>query len=185
MSKGDFEYSEALFKEFFHRRKIQTSIGFFEENEITGWEKWFQLEFARFLYEHEGEPEWWIESSLEFDRRMEKRSKRFRADLLLRKKGWKNDTYTVIEMKQNNDYSVCVTSMVDDLNKLSKAKDSELDTRNIVAVGVYKKTDKMKVKQNTLNKLKQSDWEPEELDIKSYLIPNTGYGFTLIGYDYA
>ena len=185
MPTADFNYIEKIFTNFFHRQKIQSTLSFFDKHGITGWEKYFQLEFARHLEDYEDNPEWWIESSLEFDRRMEKVKTLLRPDLLLRKKGWKSETYSIIEMKQKDNCSICVSEMVRDLNKVYKVKSSELEIRNIIAIGVHKRSDKSIIKKDIIKKLGQFDWDTDDMIIKIYHIPNTSYGYTLIGYDYA
>jgi len=65
--KPDFEYIKNLIVEFTALENIQVALNIIDDQLITGWETWFQIEFARFLTIHESEPIWGRELKLEFD----------------------------------------------------------------------------------------------------------------------
>jgi hypothetical protein len=106
-------------------------------NEISGWEVWLQIEFARFLSGHHTEPTWWRESKLEFDYRKEKEKYFFKPDFLIRKKGWHSDGYAALEIKQHRNAAICVSNMINDLVKVSKVRKSELNLRCYWALGFF------------------------------------------------
>ncbi|MDL0433993.1 hypothetical protein QPM17_22895 [Marinobacter sp. TBZ242] len=92
----DFDYLTELTEDFFRQRRVGRSLRIIEESEITGWEVWFQVEFAHFLSQHLTEPEWWREWSLDYDRRMEKGRTFCRPDFIIRKKGWRQESYAAL-----------------------------------------------------------------------------------------
>lgn len=136
--RKDFEYLSGLVGDFFKQSRIGRSLNIIEENEITGWEVWFQIEFAHFLSQHDTSPEWLREHTLKFDRRMEKLRTSCRPDFIIRKKGWKIDSFVALEIKQHPNAKTCVNNMFKDIEKIFKVKDSELDTRSFWVLGVHK-----------------------------------------------
>ncbi len=43
---ADFLYLGSLVEEYFHQRRIGKALSIIENQRITGWEVWFQVEFA-------------------------------------------------------------------------------------------------------------------------------------------
>ncbi len=60
-----------------------------------------------------------------------------RTDFLLRKKGWAQDSYIALEIKQNNDATSCVKKYDRRLRKKApKIKRSELELRSFWTTGI-------------------------------------------------
>ncbi|QKF52806.1 hypothetical protein [Pseudomonas graminis] len=133
----DFEYMRDLIEEFFKRPAIRSSLKVIEEAGITGWEIWFQVEFARFLAAHESKLDWAREWPIEFDYRREKTRNFLKADFLIRKKGSAVDRWIALEIKQHVNAGNCINNMVSDLAKVAKMRKSELDMRSIWALGIF------------------------------------------------
>jgi hypothetical protein len=135
--KDDFEFIDGLLTEFFQRRNLKSALNVIHAQDITGWEIWFQIELARFLADHESEPEWYREESLEFDYRMEKTRYFFKPDFIIRKKGAAVDRYVALEIKQHRQMGNCINNMIADLLKVAKMRRSEIDLRSFWAVGIF------------------------------------------------
>ncbi|MFP3847794.1 hypothetical protein [Pseudomonas sp. W5-01] len=135
--QADFEYMRDLIEDFFKRPAIRSSLKVIDEAGITGWEVWFQIEFARFLAAHDSEPDWGRECAIEFDYRREKNRNFLKADFIIRKKHWAVDRWIALEVKQHVNAGNCINNMVTDLAKVAKMRKSELDMRSIWALGIF------------------------------------------------
>lgn len=78
--QADFGYMYTLLEDFFKRSNIRSALRVIADQTITGWEVWFQVEFARFLAEHESEPEWGHEYAVQYGWRKEKHRYYFKPD---------------------------------------------------------------------------------------------------------
>ncbi len=134
----EFAYMSMLIEEFFLDGHISSRFAMIENNDISGWETWLQIEFSHFLSSHSSKPEWWREYSLPYDRRMEKEKSIFRPDFLIRKKGWKTESYMVLEIKQHPNPAVCLKNMLSDYGKILKMKKSALNMREVWVLGIFK-----------------------------------------------
>ncbi len=84
--QADFDYISELLDAFFKQPALRKSFRIICEREITGWEIWFQIEFARFLAEHPAMPEWERERAFQFDYRRESVRSFLKPDFIIRKK---------------------------------------------------------------------------------------------------
>ena len=172
----DFDYISELIHEFFSKAYIIERFKIIHENDITGWEVWFQIEFSNFLALHKSEPEWGREIKLEFDRRSEKIRSYFRPDFIIRKKGWKIDTYAVLEVKQDKSIVSCIKKMQVDIEKVSKMRSSEIAMRSFWSLGIFKADPKCNIK-----KIVESSFpESTPAQIKSDVIKDTIFAYLLI-----
>lgn len=135
--KADFQYINELVFEFLSQKEIAKSLDLIDKQEISGWEIWFQVEFSKFLSGHNSEPVWGRELSFEFDYRKERERGFFKPDFLIRKKGWRKESYTALEVKQHRNAATCIANMMKDLVKVSKIRASELDLRTYWALGLF------------------------------------------------
>ncbi|WP_105458508.1 hypothetical protein [Escherichia coli] len=134
MLNRDFDHLSTLLHLFFEREDICQKLNIIDQNNITGWEVWFQVEFANMLCSTDHE--WWREQALSCDMRKKPERPTLRTDFLLRKKGWAQDSYIALEIKQNRDATSCVKNMIADLEKSAKIKHSELDLRSFWTLGI-------------------------------------------------
>ena len=109
MLNRDFDHLSTLLHLFFEREDICQKLNIIDQNNITGWEVWFQVEFANMLCSTDHE--WWREQALSCDMRKKPERPTLRTDFLLRKKGWAQDSYIALEIKQNRDATSCVKNM--------------------------------------------------------------------------
>lgn len=84
MLNRDFDHLSTLLHLFFERDDICQKLNIIDQNEITGWEVWFQVEFANMLCSTDHE--WWREQTLSCDMRKKPERPTLRTDFLLRKK---------------------------------------------------------------------------------------------------
>ncbi|WP_286751556.1 hypothetical protein [Pseudomonas sp. UBA2522] len=177
--KPDFEYMSELLHELFNRDCLQSSFNVITDQEITGWEIWFQIEFARFLAEHRSEPEWHREQSLEFDYRMEKQRYFFKPDFIIRKKHWVLDRYIALEIKQHIQQGNCISNMVADLVKVAKVRKSQLDLRSFWALGIFHTDDGASVAELIESKLTKAGQPYYNSRTKVAEIPGTAFSYAL------
>ena len=134
MLARDFDHLTTLLERFFVREEIRDKLNIIDQHNILGWEVWLQIEFANLLTSTEHE--WWREQTLNCDLRKNPKRRAVRPDFLLRKKGWTQDSYIALEMKQNIDATSCVKNMISDLVKTAKIKSSELELRSFWTLGI-------------------------------------------------
>jgi hypothetical protein len=69
-SQRDFDFTVELFDNFFSQKRIQKRLSIIREKGITGWEIWWQIEFATYLStKDESLSEWYREWEYPLDRR--------------------------------------------------------------------------------------------------------------------
>ena len=134
----DFNYISELVDEFFSSDHIQNRFSIINNYDISGWEVWLQIEFSHFLGTHLSQPEWHRELPIEYDKRKEKYKTFFKPDFIIRKKGWRIDTYSAIEIKQHPNAASCIKNMIKDIDKVSKMRTSQLDMRTLWVLGIFK-----------------------------------------------
>ena len=179
MSVSDFQYISELVESFFSQAHIQRALNLIYEQEISGWEIWWQIEFANFLSMHKTEPEWYREEAIDFDMRMEKGKSFARADFVIRKKGCKQDAYIALELKQHPVYSNCIRNMMKDIIKFEKLKKSHLEIRSFWVLGVFNREKKQYVKEFVSARLEEADYEFHRSIFLNKFIPNTHYAYCI------
>lgn len=175
----DFAYITELADDFFRQRRVGRSLRIIEESEITGWEVWFQVEFAHFLSQHETEPEWWREWSIDYDRRIEKERTRCRPDFIIRKKGWRQESYAALEIKQHPDAGICFSNMMKDIQKISKVRTSSLDIRSFWVLGIHKRRPKGELLELIMSRFEAAGMNPPEGNIVLRYIPGSNYAYSV------
>ncbi|CDG19670.1 protein of unknown function [Xenorhabdus poinarii G6] len=119
-----------LLVDFFNQLHVIERFNVFKFENITGWENWFQIELAYFLYHHvtEQDGEWWREFSIKWDG-MPENIERCKPDFWLWS-GEKN-SYYLLELKQNGDVHTALKDVIKDIKKLSTLT----NTKTFNAVG--------------------------------------------------
>lgn len=168
-----------LTEEFFRQRRVSRSLCIIAEQEITGWEVWFQIEFANFLSQHHSEPEWWREWPVEFDRRREKTRIFCRPDFIIRKKGWRKDMYAVLEVKQHPEAGVCFSNMMKDIEKIAKIRASSLDLRSFWVLGIHLRKPKAELFKMIESRFGAAGLKFHVDDVLIKYIPNSRYAFSM------
>lgn len=179
MRRVELGYLEKLAQDFFGDEKVSDAFEMIDDYSITGWEKWFQIEFSRFLINHDSEPEWWREWPAEFDGRREKAKKSCRPDFVIRKKGWRRDSYAVLEVKQHPQPGQCVNNMVVDLKKMEKIRRSSLDSRGFWVLGIHRWNSEKEMRELIEKKLGSAGFLDRYNDVVVKPINNSNYGFSM------
>lgn len=177
--QNDFDYIAELLEEFFNQRSLRKSFRIIFDGDITGWEIWLQIEFARFLAEHPSTPEWERERAFQFDYRRENVKWFLKPDFILRKKGWAIERYVALEIKQHANLGNCVSNMIDDLAKVAKIRKSEIDLRSYWALGIFRTDPDSDVEEIVASKLQDSGLEYYPSVSSVNKIPRTPYSYVL------
>ncbi|SFX31140.1 hypothetical protein [Marinospirillum alkaliphilum] len=176
---ADFEYLSELTEDFFRQRRVGRSLAIIEDQAITGWEVWFQIEFANFLSQHESLPEWWREWPVELDRRKEKGQTFCRPDFIIRKKGWRKESYAALEVKQHPDAAACFSNMMKDIKKISKVRVSSLDIRTSWVLGIHKRKSKTELQNLILSRFKSAGMEPPSDNLLIRYISGSNFAYSM------
>jgi hypothetical protein len=144
--KRDFDFTVKLFDNFFKRKKIQkkfkkfTKLKELHDIEITGWETWWQVEFALYLLNKDDTVSWWErEWRYPIDKRVSsKRKNEMSIDFLVRQKHAKVGQYIALELKQDINAKTCIKGMLEDIDKVYSMKQSASDIRSYWNIGIYK-----------------------------------------------
>ncbi|MGR5209723.1 hypothetical protein ACPV4A_04200 [Vibrio rotiferianus] len=135
--KRDFDFVRELVEEFFKQKHIQKRFKHIEDNKITGWEIWFQIEFSVFIDSHILVSQWDREFPYSIDRRSARHRKNMLIDFVIRKKHAALDQYIALEIKQNLSVSSCIRGMMEDICKVWLVKSSEDDLRSMWCLGIH------------------------------------------------
>jgi hypothetical protein len=178
--KGDFEFVLDLAEKFFVQDEVQKKFKLINEYEFTGWEIWFQIEFASFLQQHDAVSEIIREFGYSIDKRMRGSQTRMHIDFLIRKKRSSRSSYITLEVKQNQNASSCVKGMMNDIQKIWKLKKSEDDLRSMWCLGIYPTVEDENITQIIDKQSKLVGVELPKHLIQTKKIPNTSFSFTLL-----
>ncbi|OTG78990.1 hypothetical protein B9T33_13580 [Acinetobacter sp. ANC 5054] len=176
---GDFEFLSEVFENFFKQKYIRERLNAIEQNNITGWEIWLQVEFSFFLEEQENVMEWQREVACNLDKRIVKLKDKGIIDFWIREKNKSKETMIAVELKQASSAQSCITAMVKDLNKFNSLKPSEHSfIRSFWCVGVHRT-----VEESTciayINQNKQG-YEFNQNHLFSKPIKGTKFSFTIL-----
>lgn len=176
----DFQYIASLIKEFTGRRSFRSALRVIGANDITGWEVWFQVEFARFLAEHDDQPEWTREERFEFDYRREKSNWYLKPDFLIRKKGAAVDKFIALEIKQHSQLGNCLSNMITDLAKVRRIRKSQVELRSYWALGIFQADEQADVGGAIASKLEEHDLPVHRGLMSHEKIGTTGFRYALL-----
>ena len=178
MINRDFDHLSTLLHLFFTRDDIRQKLNIIDQNNITGWEIWMQIEFSSLLVSTGHE--WWREQTLNADRRKNPDRPSLRTDFLLRKKGWTLDSYIALEIKQNNDPTSCVRNMMQDLEKSARIRSSEIDLRSFWTLGITRTIDRERLDELVDRYLEEKYYQTKSRDKHILLEPITDTPFCYI-----
>lgn len=139
--EADFLFVRDHISQFFDRGAVCRALDFIDEVGITGWEKWWQVEFAAWLAESDGIGDWVMEEDFLTDLRRNSKKNLIAIDIGFRLKGFSTKEMLFLEIKQNSDWRRCVKNMLSDIEKVGSAQtysvENKLMIRNFFVVGVY------------------------------------------------
>ncbi|HEX7636230.1 MAG TPA: hypothetical protein VF427_13250 [Noviherbaspirillum sp.] len=169
--KHDFEFLTDLVSDFFSRRSVRDTLSTISDFEISGWEKWIQIEFARFCKDHEKISEWGRELRYELDKRISNGKSMCSIDFLIRQKH--KQSPLGIEIKQHSSPNNCIKAMLQDIAKVNRIKYSQDDLRSIWCIGVHSAESPAEV-----NRLVAYHADSMNIDIDPNLVFSTKIGQT-------
>ena len=173
----DFEFLKDLSCSFFRKRSIIKTLKIIDEQGISGWEKWMQIEFAKYCNERENVAQWCREEKYKLDRRTSRRRNTCSIDFSLRQKH--KQTWVALELKQKKRASTCIKSMLKDVVKVTKIRNSEYDIRTVWCLGVHKSADEKKVLGYIAKYGIEFEQEINKSCVYTKKIGRSAYSFTL------
>ena len=182
---ADFTYVRDRINEFFGRRGVQRAFDLIDELGITGWEKWWQVEFASWLSDHDQIGEWVMEEVFNTDLRGKTEKSSIAIDVGFRMKGFSTKEMLFLELKQNNDWRRCIENMLADIEKVYCAQkysvSNGLMIRNFFVVGVYPtgETTKKDVHDYILQRADELDIPVEREHLHTKFVSNSRYSVTM------
>jgi len=183
--EADYSFVRDQISEFFDSGSIQNALQTIGEVGITGWEKWWQVELAIWLSDHEDIGDWVMEERFFTDLRLKSKKDSIAIDIGFRMKGYSKDEMLFLELKQNNDWRLCIENMLIDVEKVESAQvrsiESKVMIRNFFVVGVYLTDDisKREIHDYIEMRTKEMNIPFGRQHIFSKFIQNTHFGVTV------
>jgi hypothetical protein len=174
----DLEFLTDLASEFFGQRTIRRTLQVINEQSISGWEKWLQVEFAAFIHDHENVKAWSREMPYPTDQRIEKARNRCAVDFIIHQKY--KQSHLALEIKQVKSVSRCARAMVEDIKKMLSIRRSEFDIRSVWCLGVHQAATEAEVLRELKYHADELSFDLSEKLVSTRKIGQTGYSFSLI-----
>jgi hypothetical protein len=181
----DFEYVRTRIDEFFSRRAVGRALATIDELGITGWEKWWQVEFATWLADHDQIAEWVMEEVFLTDLRRNTAKNSIAIDIGFRMKGYSTKEMLFLELKQNDDIIKCVTNMLTDAEKVYSAQKRSVSNglmiRSFFVVGIYPsgKLSKKEIHDYILDRADEREIPVDRENIFTKFIPDSPFNVTV------
>jgi len=175
-SKRDYDFTVQLFNGFFSQKRIQKRLNIIKDKGITGWEIWWQIEFAAYLSTKDKTvSEWYREWQYPMDKRKSLQNK-MSIDFLIRQKGAKKDMFIALELKQHFYTKSCIRKMLKDTDKVFSICESTSDLRSFWNVGIHleKNMTDREIEEAILNYI-----DTDESYIVTEKIGDTGFYYTI------
>ena len=177
MLRNDFNFIIDLKRDFFAQRSIQQLLAAIEKNGTAGWEPWWRVEFARFLYRHQHKHEWAREHLIKAGRTKGVLKDKLTADFMIKPRNRAGNRPILIELKQSDSVEGCIANMAENIRSMEKTKSVSGSQRSFWVVGAHPRECK-----NTVRKTVESvatEYGIEIFDVQTRYILNTGYAFTV------
>lgn len=133
--QNDFEFVRDLSSDFLSRSAISKTLKFINDEKISDWEKWMQIEFAKFCRTNERVSSAGREARYALDKRMSGSKQTCSIDFKITETR-KRSSFG-IEFKQNTSARACINAMCSDVKKTWCIRGSWDDLRSIWCVGVH------------------------------------------------
>jgi hypothetical protein len=180
---ADFDFTWEVLTDFFNQKGIQRALDAIEDNGVTGWEKWWQIELALYLSDHEDVAGWNMEERFYTDLRRSVEKDSIAVDLSFRRKRCAKDAWIFLELKQDADGKRCIDNMLRDAKKVFGAHSRSHEgatVRSFFVAGIYlseSSESKKDVHDYIADRL--SELEMEESRAKTQFIAGTPYSLTM------
>jgi len=155
-------------------------LGAIHETEVSGWEKWWQVELALYLNDHDDVADWNMEERFFTDLRRSVEKDSIAIDLCFRRKRCSKDSMIYLELKQDADWKRCMDKLLRDALKVSDAQTRSQEgdaVRSFFVAGIYPSIPKVEVHDYVEKRLEELAIDWDVMDTK--FISNTPYGFTM------
>jgi len=176
---AEFKLVKGLIVDFFNQNKIKESMNVIKRSEITGWENWFQIEFAIYLQQEKNN----VCSGWNREWRYPRADNKTNViDFLIHNGlvGSSKKQQIAVELKQDRNMSECIKGMVEDWVKYYDIKKSVNDISSIWCVGVHKTTDLNDVLNEVKGQIKElENFTFEVVNFHTNEIGTSGYSFTI------
>jgi hypothetical protein len=183
--EDDFNFVKDHISDFFDRGSVRRILELIDDVGITGWEKWWQVEFAAWLAEHDGIGDWSMEEVFLTDLRHRPTKDSIAIDIGFRLKGFSTKEMLFLELKQNIEWKRCMENMLVDAKKVELAQSVSIDggvrIRNFFVVGIYPTgdTSKAEVHDYVEKRAEQLDISMERQYIFTKFIQSTPFSVTM------
>lgn len=177
---ADFTFTFDLLSGFFKQSRVQRALKAIAETDISGWEKWWQIELCLYASEHEDVGDWDMEEPFFTDRRSEREKDIIAVDFCFRRKKHSCDSMIFLELKQNIDWKLCINNMMRDAEKINRSQirsHNNAKIRNFFVAGVYPSASKTEVHDYVFQRADELNIDVDCVDTK--FIANTDYSLTL------
>lgn len=183
MSKKDnLDKIGTVILNFFESKRIKTSLDSIYELGITGWEKWWQTEFALYLANNENIAEWDMEHPFDTDRRTNLSQEYMALDIGFRMKNHSKNEWYFVELKQDDDYKPCIDRMCKDGIKVFSARKKSFDglgIKYIACAGVFKTGNESGILEYAENKIEQI-LVPRGIDNEGFFLEKIGKRYSVL-----
>jgi hypothetical protein len=178
--EADYEFTWGVLTDFFSQKGIRRALDGIYRCEATGWEKWWQIELALYLSEHEDIGDWNMEERFFTDLRRPVEKDSIAVDFGIRRKGCSKDSMIYLELKQDADWMRCIENMLRDAKKVFTAQSRSHEgsaVRSFFVAGIYPSETKKDVHDYIEKRLDELEMEWDLIDTK--FIADTPYSFTM------
>lgn len=127
MQKNGIDIIGDVLLDFFRAKRIRESLDARHQLEISGWEKWWQIELAIYLASAESIAEWDMEKAFGSDCRMEPEQERMAVNIGFRLKHNTKGEWYFVELKQDDDYKKCIDKMCSDAGRIFAMRKHSFD----------------------------------------------------------
>jgi hypothetical protein len=176
--KLDLEFLSELATQFFRSKHLRQTLMAIQEDSITGWEKWLQIEFAAFLRQHDSVKAWGRESQYKLDGRLAKVRQTCAVDFIIHQKA--KHSHLALEIKQIRSPASCINGMLKDIKKLAKIRKSDYDIRGVWCLGVHNAIPAEDALREVDYYAKKLHIDIKQAHVFSERIGNTGFSCTLL-----
>jgi hypothetical protein len=178
--EADFEFTWSVLTDFFGQKRIQRTLDAIHETEVSGWEKWWQVELALCLSDHADVADWNMEERFFTDRRRSAEKDSMAVDLCFRRKRCSKDSMIYLELKQDVDWKRCIENMPRDTLKVFQAQTRSHEGSTMwsfFVAGIYPSIQKVDVHDYVEKRLDELEIDWDAMDTK--FISGTPYGLTM------
>jgi hypothetical protein len=178
--EADFEFTWSVLTDFFGQRRIQRTLDAIHGTEVSGWEKWWQVELALYLSDHPEVGSWNMEERFFTDRRRCSTNDSMAIDLCFRRKRCSKDAMIYLELKQDAEWKRCMENMLRDAVKVFQAQTRSHEgasMRSFFVAGIYPSIAKVEVHDYVEKRLDELEIDWDVMDTK--FISSTPYGLTM------